>query len=122
MRRFSSRDVRRMMDRMGMNAKPMPEVEQVVFRTAAKDLIVENPAVTIIDLQGQKVFQVVGEGLKEVEKTTKEVVEDKVEITEEDIQLVAQQAGVSLDKAKVALEETKGNLAQAILMLTATQE
>ena len=51
-------------------------------------------------------------GEKKIEKT--------VTIPEEDVQLVAQQAKVSLDKARSVLEQTKGDLAQAILLLTQT--
>jgi nascent polypeptide-associated complex subunit alpha len=38
-------------------------------------------------------------------------------LLEEDVKLVAQQANVSIDLARNALESTKGDLAQAILLL-----
>jgi nascent polypeptide-associated complex subunit alpha len=97
---------------MGMNMGAMPDVEQVIFKTSTKEIIVENPDVAVMEMQGQKVFQVTGERI--VEKA----VEKAVKIPEEDVQLVATQANVSQEQARAALEQTKGDLAQAILLLS----
>lgn len=104
-----------MMQRMGMNMGAMPEVEQVVFKTSTKEIIVENPEVTVMEMQGQKIFQVMGE------RITEKALEKAVKIPEEDVQLVATQANVSPDRARAALEQTKGDLAQAILLLSQTK-
>ena len=101
-----------MMQRMGLNMTPMPEVQEVVIRTSSKEIIVENPEVSVIDLRGIKIFQVAGG------EVTEKTLEKKLAIPEEDVQLVAQQANVSLEEARSALEETKGDLAQAILLLS----
>jgi len=115
MRRVSPREAKRMMQRMGLSMGEMPDVQQVVFKTSTKEIIVENPEVAIMEMRGQKIFQVTGE--KIVEKT----IEKKVTIPEEDVQLVATQANVSLDHARAALEQTRGDLAQAILLLSQTK-
>lgn len=115
MRRMNPREARRMMQRMGMNMGAMPEVEQVVFKTSTKEIIVENPEVTVMEMQGQKIFQVIGE------RITEKALEKAVKIPEEDVQLVATQANVSPDQARAALEQTKGDLAQAILLLSQTK-
>jgi nascent polypeptide-associated complex subunit alpha len=112
---MNPREARRMMQRMGMNLGAMPEVEQVVFKTSTKEIIVENPEVTVMEMQGQKIFQVVGE------RITEKALEKAVKIPEEDVQLVATQANVSPDQARAALEQTKGDLAQAILLLSQTK-
>lgn len=119
MRRFNPRELKRMMDRMGMSTQGMPEVKEVIFRTSDKEMVVRNPAVTVIEIQGQRLFQVVGEGLEERELSVGAAPEAKAfRVPDEDVQLVAQQAGVSLEEARIALEETQGNLAQAILLLS----
>jgi nascent polypeptide-associated complex subunit alpha len=100
---------------MGMNMGAMPEVEQVVFKTSTKEIIVENPEVTVMEMQGQKIFQVMGE------RITEKAVERAVKVPEEDVQLVATQANVSPEQARAALEQTKGDLAQAILLLSQTK-
>lgn len=112
-RRISPREARRMMQRMGLNMTPMPEVQEVIFRTSTKEIVVENPEVTVLDMHGQKIFQVIGERISE--KTVKH--EEKLVIPEEDVQLVADQTGKSLEEARKALEETGGDLAKAILLL-----
>lgn len=123
MRRFNPREMRRMMDRIGVNTKEMPDVKEVIFRTSTKDLIVQNPSVTSVEIQGQQIFQVVGEGITEREISEKaEPEKAKPAISEEDILLVAQQANVSMEEAKATLEGVEGNLAQAILILTSKKK
>jgi len=115
MRRINPREAKRMMQRMGMSMGAMPDVQQVIFKTSSKEIIVENPEVAVMEMHGQKIFQVTGERI--VEKT----VEKEVKIPEEDVQLVATQAKVSLEQARAALKQTKGDLAQAILLLSQTK-
>jgi nascent polypeptide-associated complex subunit alpha len=110
LRRINPREARRMMQRMGMNMNPL-EVQEVILKTKSKDLLIKNPEVTVLEVQGQKIFQIIGGEI--IEKTLK----SELLISEEDIQLVAQQAKVNLEQAKVALEQTNGDLAQAILLL-----
>ena len=100
-----------MMQRMGLSMGQMPDVQEVIFRTSTKEIIIENPEVAILDMHGQKIFQVTGE--KIVEKT----IEKRLAIPEEDVRLVADQTGKSMEAAKRALEETEGDLAKAILLL-----
>jgi len=101
----------RMMKDMGVNLQEMGDVESVVFQTSTKDIIIEDAKVTAVQIQGQKVYQVVGEKIREVER------ERKAEILPEDVQLVANQTGKSLAEAEEALKETDGDLARAILIL-----
>ena len=101
-----------MMQRMGLNMEGIPNVEEVIIRTTAKEIIVDNPEVAVLDLHGQKIFQVTGQ-------ITEKKIEKKIEIPEEDIRLVADQTGKSMEEAQKALEETGGDLAKAILLLQA---
>ena len=110
-RRMSPRETKRMMQRMGLSMGQMPDVEKVVIRTSKKEVIVEKPEVVMLDMHGQKVFQVTGERILEKE------IEKCVMVPEEDIRLVADQTGKNLEKARLALEETEGDLAKAILLL-----
>jgi len=112
LRRVSPREAKRMMQRMGLNMSPMADVQEVILRTREKEIIIRDPEVAVLDLHGQRIFQIVGGEITEREK------EKKITIPEEDVQLVAQQANVSLDEARAALEQTGGDLAQAILLLS----
>jgi len=110
-RRVSPREAKRMMQRMGLSMGEVPDVQEVILRTATKEIIIEDPEVAVLDLRGQKIFQVTGERI--IEKK----IERKVAIPEEDVRLVADQTGKSEEEARRALEETGGDLAKAILLL-----
>lgn len=112
-RRMNPRNAKRMMQRMGMNMGEMPDVQEVIFRTNDKEIVVENAQVAVIDMGGQKIFQVTGE----ISERALESGTSKLNIPEEDAQLVADQTGKSLEEAKRALEESEGDLAKAILLL-----
>jgi nascent polypeptide-associated complex subunit alpha len=103
-----------MMERMGLSMDTMTDVQQVVFKTSVKEIIVEEPEVAILNLKGQKVFQVTGGKITE---KTLVAEKEKPVIPEEDVRLVADQTGKSVDEARRALEESGGDLAKAILLL-----
>ena len=113
MRRVNPREAKRMMQRMGMSMDSIPEVNQVIVKTATKDIIIDEPEVAMLNMQGQKIYQVMGGRVSE--KAV--VVEKKLAIPDEDIQLVSGQTGKSVEEAKKALEESGGDLAKAILLL-----
>ena len=113
MRRVNPREAKRMMQRMGMSMDSIPEVNQVIVKTATKDIIIDEPEVAMLNMQGQKIYQIMGGRVSE--KAV--VVEKKLAIPDEDIQLVAGQTGKSVEEAKKALEESAGDLAKAILLL-----
>lgn len=102
------------MQRMGMSMDAMPDVQQVVFKTSTKEVVVEEPEVAVLNLQGQKVFQVTGGKISERALATEA---EELKIPEEDIRLVADQTGKSVEEAKQALEASEGDLAKAILLL-----
>jgi len=109
--RIDSRRARRMMRQLGMRMEEVPDVERVILQGREREIVVEGPVVTVIDLKGQKIFQVTGG----------RITERMLEIPEEDVQLVAQQAGVTPERARAALREAEGDLAKAILLLTTTK-
>jgi len=99
---------------MGLNMDTMPDVQQVVFKTDAKEIIIEEPEVAVLNLKGQRVFQVTGGKITEKVLAAEE---KKLAIPEEDVRLVADQTGKSMEEARQALEESGGDLAKAILLL-----
>lgn len=113
-RRMNPRDTKRMMQRMGMNMQGVEDVEEVIIRTPAKEIVIEAPEVAIVNLQGQKIFQVAGGKVSEraPQRQTQTAV-----VSEEDVQLVAGQTGKSPEEARKALMESEGDLAKAILLL-----
>jgi nascent polypeptide-associated complex subunit alpha len=117
-KRMNSREQKRMMQRMGMNMDTVGDVRQVIIRTADKDIVIDEPEVAILQVQGQKMYQVIGGQVSEQSPSQRGVsVAAKPAFSEEDVQLVADQTGKSLEKAKEALQEADGDLAKAILLL-----
>ena len=113
MSRVSSRRARRMMKQMGLKMDELSDIERVILQGPRREIVIEGPAVTVINVQGPRMYQVAGGTV------TEEALEKKLEIPEEDVLLVAQQTGVSMELARTALEDAEGDLARAILMLTA---
>jgi nascent polypeptide-associated complex subunit alpha len=101
-----------MMQRMGLSMDAMPDVEQVIIKTGNKEITIEEPEVAMIEMQGQKIFQITGGRISEKAAERK-----PSGIVEEDVRLVADQTGKSVEQARKALEESGGDLAKAILLL-----
>ena len=118
-RRMNPREQKRMMQRMGMNMDSVGDVQQVIIRTADKDIVIDDPEVAILQVQGQKMYQVIGGQVSEQAPSQRgaTAAAAKPTFSEEDVQLVADQTGRSLEKAKEALQECGGDLAKAILLL-----
>lgn len=102
--------MKQMMKQMGISIDEIPNVEQVIIRTPDIDIVFNDANVTVMNAQGADTYQVVG---------TPEKVPRKLEIPDDDVRLVAEQTGVSEEKARKALEDAKGDLAEAILALSA---
>ncbi|MCL4320722.1 MAG: nascent polypeptide-associated complex protein [Candidatus Thermoplasmatota archaeon] len=114
--KMNSREVKRMMQQMGIKQVEYPDVKRVVMEAGEKNYIIENPQVVAIEAQGQKSFQITGT-LKEVIGKKKEVAKEGTEFPEDDIKLVMEQASVSREKAIDALKKAEGQPADAIMNL-----
>lgn len=115
--KFNSREVKRMMAQMGIKSNEMTDVKKVILYGDTKNYVIENAAVTMIEAQGQKSFQIVG-NMKEVPKGAGEVKNEEISpYNDEDIKLVMDQTGVVREKAIEALKGADGEPAQAILNL-----
>lgn len=125
MARMDSRNARRMMQRMGMQMNELSGVTRVIIQSPGKEIVIDQPTVTSINVQGQKMYQVLGG--KTIERAPQAAVaqgiapatmeKPAVQVPEEDVLLVAQQAKVSMEKARETLAKCDGDLARAILML-----
>jgi nascent polypeptide-associated complex subunit alpha len=117
-KRMNPREQKRLMQRMGMNMDSVPDVQQVIIKTSGKDIVIDEPEVAILEVQGQKMYQVIGGQVSEQASSQRYAAKPvQPAFSEEDVRLVADQTGKSLEKAKEALEECQGDLAKAILLL-----
>ncbi|MBN1109475.1 MAG: nascent polypeptide-associated complex protein [Methanomassiliicoccales archaeon] len=113
-RGVNPRQMKQAMKRMGISQEEIRDVEEVIIRTADKEYVLTEAAVTCVTMQGQKTYQVMGE--VEVRPRQK-VKDDEVAIPEEDVQLVMSQTGAPKERAVQALKECDGQPAEAILKI-----
>ena len=83
-----NREMRRMLDKMGLDMKTMENVEEVIIKTETKELYLIKPQVIEMKGKDSTIFQVVA---SDIEEKQREVPAFK----EEDIILVMQQSNVS---------------------------
>ena len=93
-----------MMKQLGISQEEI-KADRVVIE-GEKRIIINNPNVVKIKMQGQESFQITGE------------ISEEAGITGEDIKQVMKKTGKSEKEAKKALEKAKGDLAEAILALS----
>jgi nascent polypeptide-associated complex subunit alpha len=108
------RDAKRMMQKMGMKLDEIEGVTEVLIRTTTREIIIEEPVVTSVVVQGQRMYQVTGGVSHERTPSTEP---SPPEIPEDDVKLVAEQTGSTAEEAKAVLKQTGGDLAEAILRL-----
>lgn len=101
------KQMEQMMRQMGIKSEEI-EAKRVIIEKEGERIIIDDPKITKIVMQGEASYQIGG----------KERVEDaEGSISEEDVKMVAEQAGVSEEDAKKALEENNGDIAEAIMKL-----
>ena len=96
-----------MMKQMGIKQEEIA-AERVIIEKSDGKIIIENPNVQKIVMQGQESWQITG-------TAREENVEEGV--TEDDIKMVMEKTGASEKEARAALEET-GDIAEAIVKLS----
>jgi len=97
-----------MMKQMGI-AQDEIDANRVVIECDDKNIIIQNPSVVKINMQGQENFQISGD-VSEVENS-----EEAEDSSEEDIKVIIEKTGCSEDEAKKALEKADGDLTEALL-------
>ena len=112
MMRGGNREMRRMLDKMGLEMKDLGNIEEVIIKTENKELYLIKPQVVEMKGKDSTIFQVVATDIEEKQR-------EVPSLREEDIILVMQQANVLRERAVQALIDAKGDMAQAILTLTA---
>ena len=105
-----NREMRRMLDKMGMEMNDIGEIEEVIIKTEYKEIHINKPQVVEMKGKDSTIYQVVGSDIEEIQR-------EIPSFKEEDITLVMHQANVNKEKAIQALIDTRGDIAQAILNL-----
>lgn len=95
----------KMMKQMGIKSDELEATKVTIELKDGSRLVVFEPSVVQIDMQGQKSFQISGK------------VHEEQDAGEDDIKMVMEAAGCSREEAQNALRETNGDIAEAIIRL-----
>jgi nascent polypeptide-associated complex subunit alpha len=104
-----------MMKQMGIEVEDIDDVEEVIVRTADREIVFKDATVSKMTAQGSTTWQISGTP-QERPRGAPSAPETLV-IAQEDIDLVAEQAKVSKEVARKALEAANGEPAEALLKL-----
>lgn len=107
MGKFDPKKMQGMMKQLGINQEEIDALRVVIEKSDGK-IIIENPSVQEITMQGQKSFQISGDVREEAGES----------FSDDDVKLVAEKTGASEDDARSALEEVDGDIAEAIMKLS----
>ncbi|WP_226021723.1 nascent polypeptide-associated complex protein [Halomicrobium salinisoli] len=119
---LNPRKMKQMMEQMGIDMEDI-DAEEVIIRTPDEELYFDDAEVQLMEAQGQKTYQVVGDpesrergagesGGSDAEAEGEEGGDEG--IPDDDVELVAMRADVDEDTAREALAETDGDLAAAV--------
>ncbi|MDP3027218.1 MAG: nascent polypeptide-associated complex protein [Nanoarchaeota archaeon] len=97
------------MSQMGIKQEEI-DAKRVIIETDEKNIIINNPSVVKINMQGQDSFQISGDVTEEEA--------GKEDNSEEDIKTITEKTGCTEEQAKQALEDANGDLTEAILNLS----
>lgn len=107
---INQREMQKAMKRMGIKQEEIPAL-QVIIRLEDKDIVVDEPQVSKVNMMGSETFQVTG-------KVSEQRRDTSVEISDDDISTVVSQTGCSEERAREVLTEVNGNIAEAIMKLS----
>ena len=101
-----------MMKQMGISQQEI-DANKVIIETSDGNIIINEPSVIKINMQGQTNFQISGDISEE---DSKDGVEE--DTSEEDIKTIMEKVGCSKEEAAIELEKANGDLTEAILSLS----
>jgi len=105
--------IQAMMKQMGINQEEIEASRVIIDRGENGRIIIENPKVLKVNMQGQENFQISGDIKEESEK-----VEDEEEKFESDIDSIVEQTGADREIAAIELEKNNGDIAETIIALS----
>ena len=100
----------KVMKQMGIKSDDIAATKVTIELKEGGRLVIFEPSVVQIEMQGQKSFQISGK------------VTEEQDAGEDDIKMVMEAAGCSREEAQNALRETAGDIAEAIIHLKGSDE
>ena len=110
---INPKQIEGVMKRMGISQIPI-DVKRVILEQEDSNIIIDEPSVTKVVMQGQTTYQITGVEREEPRDSENDA---SAETTEEDVEMVVAQTSVSKEKAREVLDKHDGDIASAILEL-----
>ena len=95
-----------MMKKMGISQVPL-NAKRVIIELEDSNVIIDEPSVLKVKMQGQETFQISGESREESTQS----------FSDEDVAMVVEKTGKSEEDVKDFLEKNNGDIALAIVEL-----
>jgi nascent polypeptide-associated complex subunit alpha len=102
---INPKQMQAVMKQMGMSQTEIPSAKVIIEKEDGNKIIINNPSVMKIKMQGQESFQVSGD------------ISEESSFSENDVKVVMEKTNCPEEEARNALEET-GDLAEAIIKLS----
>lgn len=139
---FSPREIKKILKKLGLSDLKLEEisnVDKVIIQFSDGSRIeIDKPNVAKMNIANMIIYQI-QTTLSNIREVRKEEISikpqpkidlliqpstqvEEIEISDEDIQLVIQETGCSRDEAIKALKETKGDIAEAIMLIKKRRE
>ena len=118
---MNPRKMKQMMEQMGIDMEDI-DAEEVIIRTPDEELVFTDAEVQLMEAQGQKTYQVVGDpesraleagGASDADEESADAGSGSA-VDEDDVEIVAMRTGVDEDTARETLEANDGDLADAV--------
>lgn len=103
---INPKQIQGMMKKMGISQIPV-DAKRVIIECEDHNIVIDEPSVLKVNMQGQKTYQISGE---EREESTQI-------FSDEDVQMVVEKTGKSEEEVKKFLENNAGDIALAIMEL-----
>ena len=99
------KQMQKLMKQMGIKSDDIAATKVTIELKEGGRLVIFEPSVVQIDMNGEKTFQIGGK------------LHEEKDAGEDDIKMVMESAGCSREEAQAALRETGGDIAEAIIHL-----
>ncbi|MBX0321763.1 nascent polypeptide-associated complex protein [Halomicroarcula sp. F13] len=120
---MNPRKMKQMMEQMGIDMDDI-DAEEVIIRTPDEELVFTDAEVQLMEAQGQKTYQVVGDpesrergagsDSESADEGDEASGDDGNVVDADDVELVSMRTGVDEETAREALEDNDGDLADAV--------
>lgn len=103
---INQKQIEKVMKQMGIAQQPL-DAKRVIIELEDSNIIIDEPSVTKVKMQGQETFQITGESREESRQS----------YSEDDVKMVIEKTNKPADIVREALEKSNGDIAEAILEL-----